>query len=225
MNYYIKEFDSILDSTSALYIYPKLRDMILVLTDENLVIQRVHCSNSDLKHKFQSCIANLVLEQDNVINICSKINHGVYKDESLEPYGIQSSAAYPISNTFFQEKSISYIGIFSPQYIDKDISLLWLETFSLLISNTYFIEKRNMIIKDSSLNLFCETYHITSRQKEVLQLILNQKHDGDISLILNIQESTVRAHVRMLLLKTGSQTRINLIGKFYDYITNNLLKI
>ena len=52
--------------------------------------------------------------------------------------------------------------------------------------------------------------HLTSREKEVLELILLARSNREIARHLGIEERTVKAHVGRLLRKTGSDNRIEL---------------
>jgi DNA-binding NarL/FixJ family response regulator len=53
--------------------------------------------------------------------------------------------------------------------------------------------------------------HLTDRERQVLELILNACPNREIALQLGIEESTVQAHVGRLLRKTGADNRIGLL--------------
>lgn len=62
------------------------------------------------------------------------------------------------------------------------------------------------------------TYHdLSSREKEVLPLILNGKSNGEISGELFVSENTVKFHVRNILKKTGCSNRQELFKNFGNY--------
>jgi DNA-binding NarL/FixJ family response regulator len=52
--------------------------------------------------------------------------------------------------------------------------------------------------------------HLTSREREVLKLILSARSNREIAQQLGIEERTVKAHVGRLMRKTGSDNRIEL---------------
>jgi len=52
--------------------------------------------------------------------------------------------------------------------------------------------------------------HLTAREKEVLQLILQARSNREIARQLGIEERTVKAHVGRLMRKTGADNRIEL---------------
>jgi DNA-binding NarL/FixJ family response regulator len=53
--------------------------------------------------------------------------------------------------------------------------------------------------------------HLTDRERQVLELILNACPNREIARRLGIEESTVQAHVGRLLRKTGADNRIGLL--------------
>jgi len=53
--------------------------------------------------------------------------------------------------------------------------------------------------------------HLTDRERQVLELILNACSNREIASQLGIEESTVQAHVGRLLRKTGADNRIGLL--------------
>jgi DNA-binding NarL/FixJ family response regulator len=52
--------------------------------------------------------------------------------------------------------------------------------------------------------------HLTSREREVLNLILSARSNREIAQQLGIEERTVKAHVGRLMRKTGAENRIEL---------------
>jgi DNA-binding CsgD family transcriptional regulator len=52
--------------------------------------------------------------------------------------------------------------------------------------------------------------HLTAREKEVLELILQAQSNREIARQLGIEERTVKAHVGRLMRKTGADNRVEL---------------
>jgi DNA-binding NarL/FixJ family response regulator len=67
---------------------------------------------------------------------------------------------------------------------------------------------RLLKIPDSSLTN--GSLHLTVREKEVLELILQARSNREIARQLGIEERTVKAHVGRLMRKTGADNRIEL---------------
>jgi len=67
---------------------------------------------------------------------------------------------------------------------------------------------RLLKIPDSSLTL--NGPHLTTREKQVLDLILLARSTREISKTLGIEERTVKSHVGRLMRKTGADNRIEL---------------
>jgi DNA-binding NarL/FixJ family response regulator len=66
---------------------------------------------------------------------------------------------------------------------------------------------RLLKVPDSSLT---KVPHLTDREREVLELILQARSNREIAEQLGIEERTVKAHVGRLMRKTGSDNRIEL---------------
>jgi DNA-binding NarL/FixJ family response regulator len=66
-----------------------------------------------------------------------------------------------------------------------------------------------LVVSDSSLNANTRP-HLTSREHQVLELILMARSNREIARQLGIEERTVQAHVSRLLRKTGASNRIDL---------------
>jgi DNA-binding NarL/FixJ family response regulator len=67
---------------------------------------------------------------------------------------------------------------------------------------------RLLKVPDSSLTI--GNTHLTSREKEVLDLIMQARSNREIARQLGIEERTVKAHVGRLMRKTGADNRIEL---------------
>lgn len=65
----------------------------------------------------------------------------------------------------------------------------------------------------ASIMEFAEKYHLTVREKEVLELINQGKSNPDISTILFISNYTVKRHANSIFKKTGVKSRYELLSK------------
>ncbi len=61
---------------------------------------------------------------------------------------------------------------------------------------------------------FSAQHDLSSREREVLRLVLSERSNGEIAEILFVSESTVKYHVHNLLKKTGCKSRLDLIRKY-----------
>ena len=67
---------------------------------------------------------------------------------------------------------------------------------------------RLLKVPDSSLTK--STPHLTTREREVLDLILLARSNREIARHLGIEERTVKSHVGRLMRKTGADNRVEL---------------
>ena len=70
-----------------------------------------------------------------------------------------------------------------------------------------------MLIRDR-VRLLADDAKLSSREREVLDLLLLGRSDGDISTVLNISSRTARFHQTNLLAKLGSDSRVDLVRLF-----------
>ena len=68
-------------------------------------------------------------------------------------------------------------------------------------------------LRDRSL-AFAETYGLSSRETQMLEMIVEGSSNKDIAAKLFISENTVKFHIRNLLKKTGCANRSGLISLF-----------
>ncbi|MBR2576020.1 MAG: hypothetical protein IKE40_01820 [Firmicutes bacterium] len=61
---------------------------------------------------------------------------------------------------------------------------------------------------------FSEKYDLSSREREVLQLVLEGQSSPEIAESLYISGNTVKFHVRNLLKKTGCDSRVSLVALY-----------
>jgi DNA-binding NarL/FixJ family response regulator len=66
------------------------------------------------------------------------------------------------------------------------------------------------LLKAPEFALTSSNPHLTDREREVLDLILQARSNREIAKHLGIEERTVKAHVGRLMRKSGSENRIEL---------------
>lgn len=68
---------------------------------------------------------------------------------------------------------------------------------------------------DELLPAFCERYHLTARERVILEEVLQGKDNQNIASSLQLALGTVKAHVHNILKKTGTTTRQELTQLFW----------
>lgn len=103
-------------------------------------------------------------------------------------------------------------------YLSKNVSSFELVNAikKVLNNETYYDNDiyNSFLMSDSSKEI-----ELTKREKDVLQLILNEKTTTEIAYILNISPHTVEGHRKNLLQKTNSK---NVVGLIKYTLMNNL---
>ncbi len=84
--------------------------------------------------------------------------------------------------------------------------------FFLLYNKLYMPVTQPQQTKEERLSAFIQKHEISSRETEVLNLIIEGASNGEISAKLFISENTVKFHVRNILKKTGCANRTELLA-------------
>ncbi|HHT88008.1 MAG TPA: helix-turn-helix transcriptional regulator [Clostridiales bacterium] len=74
--------------------------------------------------------------------------------------------------------------------------------------------------KEDQLLSFSQRYNMTSREKEVFQLLIKGTPNREIAALMYITDNTVKFHVKNLLKKTNCLNRVDLV-KLYDTENNH----
>ncbi|MDO4404825.1 MAG: helix-turn-helix transcriptional regulator, partial [Atopobiaceae bacterium] len=61
---------------------------------------------------------------------------------------------------------------------------------------------------------FCARHDLSSREREVLRLLLAERSNSEIAAELFVSEATVKYHVRNLLRKTGCHSRVEIMAVY-----------
>lgn len=69
---------------------------------------------------------------------------------------------------------------------------------------------------DDALSHYCKRHGLTSREGEILRLVLLGKDNQNIATDLSLALGTVKTHVHNILHKTGKPTRVELIRDFWQ---------
>lgn len=101
------------------------------------------------------------------------------------------------------------------------IFLFFLIHFPPLIAIKYFLKKNiqfsNDTDKNSSIKNFTNIFNLSEREKEILNLILQNKTNKEIEDLLFISIQTVKNNISNIYKKTGVKSRPHLIRKFDEY--------
>lgn len=85
------------------------------------------------------------------------------------------------------------------------------------------------LLSGDEANLTSNRPRLTSREEQVLQLLLLARSNREIAIELGIEERTVKAHVGKLMRKVGAENRIELsmraISGSYDQPRENLVQL
>jgi DNA-binding CsgD family transcriptional regulator len=63
---------------------------------------------------------------------------------------------------------------------------------------------------------FMDQYDLTQREREVVQLLMRGMTSKEIASRMNISANTVKAFLRLVMIKTGVSTRTGIIGKLFQ---------
>jgi DNA-binding NarL/FixJ family response regulator len=89
------------------------------------------------------------------------------------------------------------------------------------LNNKKYVNKRLLKKKDreeeEEENTFTLKYKLTLREREILQLLLNEKNNRQIGEILNISIRTIETHRRNIMLKLDVKNNIGLIKRVLSY--------
>jgi len=85
----------------------------------------------------------------------------------------------------------------------------------------YYVEPQAQPILDINLSSFYKKFQISSREQEIINLILNGKSNTEIEKDLFISLHTVKNHIYNIYQKLGVKSRLQLTNCIRDYLGNN----
>lgn len=99
-----------------------------------------------------------------------------------------------------------------------------LEPFSRRVQNKLIgiVLTRNSRVADN-LRRTCELYKLTPREREAVLLLSQGLRSKEIARRMNISAHTVRAFLRLIMLKLGVSTRSGIVGKISSPSTDELI--
>lgn len=106
----------------------------------------------------------------------------------------------------FSDKELYMLEMLKIHIELKFCGLLWYDVHSKKRSSS-------SILECSNLENFAETYNLTKRELEIVQLIYTEKDSQEICDSLYISDSTLRKHIHNIYKKVGIKSRIQLIRK------------
>ena len=98
------------------------------------------------------------------------------------------------------------------------VALLWYYSCTQIVKAPEAMESREMAGSQSRLERFAESFDLTEREQEVLQLLL-LSDDGmqEIADSLFVSRAMLYRHVSVLNEKNGTRSRIGLIQFYYNW--------
>lgn len=121
-------------------------------------------------------------------------------------FGRLGDAAGSLTGIILNDKLIPLVIVASICFV------LTYVVFFMLYNKLYMPVPQSMPSQKERLNAFIQKHELSSREIEVLNLIIEGASNGDISAKLFISENTVKFHVRNILKKTGCSNRTELLA-------------
>lgn len=120
-------------------------------------------------------------------------------------FGRLGDAAGSLTGILLNDKLIPLVIVASICFV------LTYVVFFMLYNRLYMPVSKPMPSQEERLHAFIQKHELSSREIEVLNLIIEGASNGEISAKLFISENTVKFHVRNILKKTGCSNRTELI--------------
>lgn len=111
-------------------------------------------------------------------------------------------------------------------YIHRDTSVEnLLEGVEKIINGHQFFQKRTVqsssVLKDA-FGQMMETYNLTGRELEILELILNQYENGEIAIKLNLSPLTIKTHRRNIFKKLKIRNLAGMVSLIKNHRENSI---
>lgn len=121
-------------------------------------------------------------------------------------FGRLGDAAGSLTGIILNDKLIPLVIVASICFV------LTYVVFFMLYNKLYMPVPQSIPSQKERLNTFIQKHQLSSREIEVLNLIIEGASNGEISAKLFISENTVKFHVRNILKKTGCSNRTELLS-------------
>lgn len=129
--------------------------------------------------------------------------------EAYFPYLNERNISEEIFSIFLSVLAVlqAYTQIKPSVTLDNAASLLKITEFPVIENDSYLKKEQ----------IFCEHYGLTKREREILELLITDHSNQEISDILYISIGTVKTHVHNIYQKTGSGRKNELIRMFQNF--------
>lgn len=91
--------------------------------------------------------------------------------------------------------------------------------FQALYIENVTTEQKHIMTPEEKMSNYSIYHDLSTREKEVLPLILKGHSNSEVSSILFVSENTIKFHVRNILKKTGCSNRQELVKNFNEYVS------
>lgn len=133
------------------------------------------------------------------------------------------SAAVPL---YLQDRILGFIGIFKAEHINEEIKIC-LEMFvkCINIELSRIVTMKNLYECLNNIGVSKWEGLLSSRELEIVDLLIKGLKDNQIEAELFISKSTVRAHIGNIFEKLEVKSRLELIDEHYRYIIKEIKDI
>lgn len=121
-------------------------------------------------------------------------------------FGRIGDAVGNLTGIIFNDKLILLVIISSVCFVATFV------IFFLLYNKLFIPASQPLTSSKERLNAFIQKYELSSRETQVLNMIIEGASNGEISAKLFISENTVKFHVRNILKKTDCANRTELLA-------------
>lgn len=150
-----------------------------------------------------------------VVTLDSQISPHILKQTLYYQEFMQPNKHRYVADMFFRNegKIIAILSLLREEslgnYTDEEVALLKnVQPFMEYSLNTVYLPQRQQ--ERSSIT---ETYQLTDRELDVLELLISGSNNKQIAAELNIGLATIKTHLHHIFQKTGVQSRSELVSK------------
>ena len=116
---------------------------------------------------------------------------------------------------------------FDSKIINRNLSEDFFSISLCILSLSYFFHHSPLLLtskkeEETNPKAFFQDYHLTAREEEVCQLLLEQKRNQEIAQDLYLSVGTVKTHVHNIYIKMNIRKRDQLFSLYQDYIDQEI---